>query len=134
MSLQIHPNVNRVFELDQGVAKLFGYEVIEASDGSCCIAARVSNEFVNAAGFGHGSLAFTLMDTASAYALASTESMGVTVNANVTYVKAVSAGDVIKACASIFEGSNRMVSLRSEARVDEVVVAHGVFLFQLLRN
>ena len=52
MNLQIHPNVNRVFKLDQGVAWLFGYEVIEASNGSFCIKARVSNEFVNAAGFG----------------------------------------------------------------------------------
>ena len=74
----------------------------------------MSEQFVNAAGFGHGSLAFTLMDTASAYALASNETMGVTVNANVTYVKGVSAGDEITARSSIFEGSKRMVSLRSE--------------------
>ena len=129
MSLQIHPNVNRVFELDQGVAKLFGYEVIEASAGSCCITARVSNEFVNAAGFGHGSLAFTLMDTASAYALASTESMGVTVKDNVTCVEALPAGDVLIACDSKFDRSNRIVSLLSEALVKEVVIAHGIFLF-----
>ena len=58
--------------------------------------------------------------------------MGVTVNANVTYVKGVSAGDEITARSSILEGSKRLVSLRSEARVNEVVVAHGVFLFQLL--
>ena len=132
MSLKVHPNVNRVFNLDRGVAKLFGYEVIEATDGQCCLKATVSEQFVNAAGFGHGSLAFTLMDTASAYALASNETMGVTVNANVTYVKGVSAGDEITARSSILEGSKRMVSLRSEARVNEVVVAHGVFLFQLL--
>ena len=130
----VHPNVTRVFNLDQGVAGLFAYEVVEALDGNCCIKAKVSDRFVNAAGFGPGSLAFTLMDTASAYALASTESMGVTVNANVTYLKAVSAGDELIASASIFDGSKRMVSLRSEARVNEVVVSHGVFLFQLLNH
>ena len=57
--------------------------------------------------------------------------MGVTVNANVTYVKGVSAGDEITLVRQ-FLRSKRMVSLRSEARVNEVVVAHGVFLFQLL--
>ncbi len=131
---QVHPNVERVFGLDQGVADLFGYEVVEASDGKCVIRASVSDQFVNAAGFGHGSLAFTLMDTASAYALASIESMGVTVNANVTYVKAVSAGDEMTAHASILTRSKRMVSLRSEVMVAKVLVAHGTFVFQLLES
>ena len=134
MANQVHPNVLRVFGLDQGVADLFGYEVMQASDGQCVIRAVVSQQFVNAAGFGHGSLAFTLMDTASAYAVASTESMGVTVNANVTYVKSLSAGDEMMASSSILTRSKRMVSLRSEVLVGESLVAHGTFMFQLLES
>ena len=134
MANQVHPNVVRVFGLDQGVAELFGYEVVQASDGQCVIRAVVSQQFVNAAGFGHGSLAFTLMDTASAYAVASTESMGVTVNANVTYVKSLSAGDEMMASSSILTRSKRMVSLRSEVLVGESLVAHGTFMFQLLES
>ena len=134
MANQVHPNVVRVFGLDQGVAELFGYEVVQASDGQCVIRAMVSQQFVNAAGFGHGSLAFTLMDTASAYAVASTESMGVTVNANVTYVKSLSAGDEVMASSSILTRSKRMVSLRSEVLVGESLVAHGTFMFQLLES
>lgn len=134
MANQVHPNVVRVFGLDQGVAELFGYEVVQASDGQCVIRSVVSQQFVNAAGFGHGSLAFTLMDTASAYAVASTESMGVTVNANVTYVKSLSAGDEMMASSSILTRSKRMVSLRSEVLVGESLVAHGTFMFQLLES
>lgn len=134
MSDQVHPNVERVFGLDEGVANLFGYEVEQASEGQCVIRAIVSKQFVNAAGFGHGSLAFTLMDTASAYAVASTESMGVTVNANVTYVKPVSAGDEMLASSSILTRSKRMVSLRSEVLVDGSLIAHGTFMFQLLES
>jgi len=129
---RVHPNVDRVFSLDQGVAGLFGYKVIRALEGECLIRTVVSEQFVNAAGFGHGSLAFTLMDTASAYALASIETIGVTVNANVSYVKGVVAGEELQAYASILTRSKRMVSLRSEATVAGVVVAHGTFLFQLL--
>ena len=132
MKTQVHPNVDRVFSLDQGVAELFGYKVIRALEGECLIRTVVSEQFVNAAGFGHGSLAFTLMDTASAYALASIETIGVTVNANVSYVKGVVAGEELQAYASILTRSKRMVSLRSEATVAGVVVAHGTFLFQLL--
>ena len=134
MSDQVHPNVERVFGLDEGVANLFGYEVKQASEGQCVIRAVVSKQFVNAAGFGHGSLAFTLMDTASAYAVASTESMGVTVNANVTYVKPVSAGDEMLASSSILTRSKRMVSLRSEVLVDGSLIAHGTFMFQILES
>lgn len=132
MKTRVHPNVDRVFSLDQGVAELFGYKVIRALEGECLIGTVVSEKFVNAAGFGHGSLAFTLMDTASAYALASIETIGVTVNANVSYVKGVVAGEELQAYASILTRSKRMVSLRSEATVADVVVAHGTFLFQLL--
>ena len=132
MKTRVHPNVDRVFSLDQGVAELFGYKVIRALEGECLIRTVVSEQFVNAAGFGHGSLAFTLMDTASAYALASIETIGVTVNANVSYVKGVVAGEELQAYASILTRSKRMVSLRSEATVAGVVVAHGTFLFQLL--
>ena len=134
MSDQVHPNVERVFSLDEGVANLFGYEVEQASEGQCVIRAIVSKQFVNAAGFGHGSLAFTLMDTASAYAVASTESMGVTVNANVTYIKPVSAGDEMLASSSILTRSKRMVSLRSEVLVDGSLIAHGTFMFQILES
>ena len=134
MENKIHPNVERVFGLDRGIANLFGHEVVNASDGQCQIRTTVTEQFVNAAGFGHGSLAFTLMDTASAYAVASIESKGVTVNANVTYVKSVSAGDEMIAQSSILTRSKRMVSLRSEVMVAEDLIAHGTFIFQLLES
>ena len=134
MEYKIHPNVERVFGLDRGIANLFGHEVVNASDGQCQIRTTVTEQFVNAAGFGHGSLAFTLMDTASAYAVASIESKGVTVNANVTYVKSVSAGDEMIAQSSILTRSKRMVSLRSEVMVAEDLIAHGTFIFQLLES
>ena len=134
MENKIHPNVERVFGLDRGIANLFGHEVVNASDGQCQIRTTVTEQFVNAAGFGHGSLAFTLMDTASAYAVASIESKGVTVNAHVTYVKSVAAGDEMIAQSSILTRSKRMVSLRSEVMVAEDLVAHGTFIFQLLES
>ena len=71
------------------MASLFAYEMIVALEGNCRIKARVRDQFVNAAGFCYGSLAFSSMNTASAYALLLTESLGVTVNANVSCVKAV---------------------------------------------
>ena len=103
--------------------------MIGTSEGNCRIKAKVIDQIVNAAGFCYVSLAFTLMNTTGAYAPAPTESMGVTVNANVTCVEALPAGDVLIACASKFDRSNRIVSLRSEALVKEVVIAHGIFLF-----
>ena len=57
-----------------------------------------------------------------------------TVNANVTYVKSVAAGDEMIAQSSILTRSKRMVSLRSDVMVAEDLVAHGTFIFQLLES
>ena len=79
-------------------------------------------------------LAFSLMNTASTYALALTESMGVMVNANVTCVKAVSAGDGLLACVTIFDRSNRMVSLRSEALVKKGCCRAWIFFVLIVKR
>ena len=75
-----------------------------------------------------------MADTASAYALRSTGSPGVTQNASITYLKGAKPGMELEAEARVVKAGARMVSLRAEVRSGESLIAHGIFNFALLSN
>ena len=132
----IHARVAQILVADQGILDTFCMRVLRAQNGVCELQSTVPDALVNAAGFAHGSFAFSLLDTACAYALTSLEVRGVTVNANTTYVKAASAEDVITVKAEVISKSRRTASLRGEAYIQHetgtVLAAHGSFVFQLI--
>ena len=132
----IHPRVALALDADQGIVDTFGTTVLEARDGVCRLRLEVPEHLVNAAGFGHGSLAFAILDTGCAYALGSLECRGVTVNANMTYVRGAEAGACLEAEVSVVSRSRRLATLRGEAYLvasgERQLAAHGTFVFQLL--
>jgi len=134
---RIHPRVAEVVAgPDRAIMASFGMTVVQAADGCCEMAALVTRELINASGFGHGGIAFSIMDTACAYALSSTEVRGVTVNANVTYVKGVVAGSQLFGRAEIASRTRRVATLRGEVSLATEngleLAAHGTFVFQLI--
>ena len=129
----------RVAELvakDQSILDLFGMRVDSACDGVCEVSCVVPASLVNAAGFAHGSIAFSLMDTACAYALASVGVRGVTISGNTTYVKGAQADSVLLARATVVSRTRRVASLQGETFVETAegreLAAHGSFVFQLI--
>lgn len=134
---EVTERVQGVIGKDAGVIDLFGMSVEHASAGVCEISCRVPAHFMNAAGFAHGTIAFTMLDTACAYALASTDVRGVTTNANVTYVKAATAQADLLARVVIASQSSRVATLRGELLMrthdEDVLLAHGSFVFQLIK-
>ena len=136
----VHPRVRTALAADKGIVECFGMSVLRAEDGTCEIEAIVPEELVNAAGFAHGSMAFALLDTGCAYALGSLEVRGVTVNANMTYVKGAGVGANMYAKVEVVSRSRRVASLRGEAYIrsspepanDLELAAHGTFVFQLI--
>lgn len=138
---EVTERVRGVVAKDAGVMDTFGFSVERASEGVCEIACRVPQRFINAAGFAHGTIAFTMLDTACAYALASREVRGVTVNANMTYIKAADADAQLLARVHVVSQSRRVASLRGDlfklqggngGGQEEVLLAHGSFVFQLI--
>ena len=134
----IHPRVAAAVVSDQGILEAFGMTIVRARDGACELTAVVPPGLVNAAGFAHGSVAFSLLDTACAYALGSLEVRGVTINANTTYVKGAAAGQRLTARVSVLSRTRRTASLRGEvylAGEDAAeLAAHGTFVFQLIET
>jgi len=134
---RIHPRVTAVVQgADRGIMERFGMSVTLAMDGACEIVAVVPQDLVNASGFAHGGFAFSIMDTASAYALSSTEVRGVTISANTTYVKGAAAGSRLYGRVEIASRTRRVATLRGEVYLESKggreLAAHGTFVFHLI--
>ena len=132
----IDPRVLQALEQDRGIVETFGLTLEKALDGRCEFSCVVPQSLVNAAGFAHGSVVFTLLDTGCAYALSSLGVRGVTLNANTTYIKAAQGGSRLTATASVVSRTRRTATLRGEVYLadggEQLLAAHGSFVFQLL--
>jgi uncharacterized protein (TIGR00369 family) len=132
---QISEHVVDAITGDQGILDAFGMKVVSAIEGQCDIHCQVPHSLVNAGGFAHGSIAFSLIDTAAAYAIRSTGSQGVTSTANITYVKGAVGGDSLEARVVVLSQTRRVASLRGEVYLltngERVLAAHGSLVFQL---
>ena len=145
----VAPELAKALEGDSEILRMFGISIEKAEPGQCHLSCVVPAALVNAGGFGHGNIAFTLMDTACAYAIRASGKRGVTSNANVTYTKGVVAGSELRAEASILTQTKRVITLRAETYIFEEaqspaarsgsassvpelsLSAHGSFVFQL---
>lgn len=125
-------------ELIQGDAKIrrnFGIEVLSAYQGVCELELVVTHDWVNGAGFTHGSVAYAMMDSACAYACGSLDVLGLTTSGNVTYVRGTTAGVRIKAKAKVVSQSRRVMTFTTQLVDDkEQLLAHGSFVFQLVEK
>jgi len=133
--MSIDPRQQEVLQKDAGFLDHFGMQFIRAEAGVCEMEATVKPELINASGLAHGGLLFALADTACAYAVGSLGTRGATINANLNYVRAASAGQRIVGRAEVVNRSRRMVSLRAEVvtgDADSRLLAHGTFAFMLL--
>ena len=133
--MEIDQDLAEVLALDQGILDAFGMRVLSARDGACRMRCVVPEGLVNAGGFAHGSIAFSLLDTACAYAIRSKGRKGVTSNANLSYVKGAQGGSELIGEVNVVSLTRRVATLRGEMYLDQAgqlgLAAHGSFVFQL---
>ena len=123
----------RLIQGDTALRENFGIEVLSADAGHSELALVVTDAWVNAAGFTHGSVAYAMMDSACAYACGSLDVLGLTTSGNVTYVRGSQAGARLRATAKVVSQSRRVMTFTTEVVDDqERLLAHGSFVFQLV--
>lgn len=128
----IVPSAQELIDSDKSVQEHFSIQVHHAANGECRLSANVDRGWLNGAGFVHGSVAYALMDSASAYACASKGVRGLTINGTVTYVRGSQAEAELVATAKVLNQSRRVMSLGAEVtNAQGELLAHGSFLFQL---
>lgn len=125
-----------ILAADEPILKLYGMSVDRIEQGVCEFSAVVPEGLINARGFAHGSLSFALLDTAAAYALIDQGAGGVTINANLTYVRGAQAGDRLRGSVKVVHAGRSVASAQGKVWVDVdddwKLAAHGTFSFHVM--
>ena len=91
--------VAHMLEHDQ-FSKWLGIELIEIREGYCKIAMQVRDEMLNGLGIVHGGIAFSLADSAFAFACNNRNQLSVALDTSINFTKAVHPGDTLTAEAN----------------------------------
>jgi len=123
--------LEQVIAHDAALLELYRIAVVDYGDGTSTLSATPRPELVNSAGVTHGSLAFTLADTAAAYAMAARGLHAVTINAAISYTDPARPDEQLTARASIRTAGRRLAAVQAEVHSAARLVAHGTFQFTI---
>jgi acyl-CoA thioesterase len=87
------------------------FELLKISEGECQLQMKVRKEMLNGFGTLHGGMAFTLADSALAFASNSYGRISPLINGSMNYSKAAKEGDVLRAEAKVFSLGNRKADI-----------------------
>lgn len=116
--------VDHMLEQD-AFSQWLGIELLEIREGYSRIQMTVRKEMVNGFGIAHGGIAFSLADSAFAFACNNRNNLSVALDTNISFTRAVQIGDILTAEAieihngrstgvysiSIFNQQNEQVAL-----------------------
>lgn len=76
-----------------------GIEVLDIKTGESCIRMKVREEMVNGFGIAHGGVAFSLADSAFAFACNNRNQLSVALDTSINFTREVRVGDILTATA-----------------------------------
>lgn len=85
-----------------------GITVKSIDEGTCTLEMTVRKEMLNGFGIAHGGIAFSLADSALAFASNSRNRKSLVINTSVSFTGAVKEGDVLRATAEEISVTNRL--------------------------
>ena len=88
--------VNRMMQND-AFSQWMGLEVLEVREGYSKVKMTIRKEMINGFGIVHGGLAFSLADSAFAFACNNRNNISVALDVTITFTKAVHVNDVLTA-------------------------------------
>src|SRR5205823_5117279 len=114
--------VSAMFAKD-AFSRWLGIELVDVRPRAASVRMTVRDEMVNGFGVCHGGVAFSLADSALAFASNTHGQVTVSIENAITYPRAISAGDVLVASAEEESASNRLAFYRVTVRRagDEIV-------------
>jgi acyl-CoA thioesterase len=92
--------IKKFFQQHDQFAKSVGIELLDVKEGYARARMALRREHLNGVATGHGGIIFTLADFVFAAAVNSHGTIAVAINANISYIKAVSEGDILTAEAT----------------------------------
>lgn len=95
--MSIHQQVVNQMMQDDAFSNLLGMKVLDVQEGYSLVQMEVTKEMVNGFGIAHGGIAFSLADSAFAFACNNRNNLSVALDVTITFTKAVNVGDTLTA-------------------------------------
>jgi acyl-CoA thioesterase len=116
--------VKHMMEMDQ-FSQWLGITVLDIKEGYSKIQMTVRTEMVNGFGIAHGGIAFSLADSAFAFACNNRNNLSVALDTSINFTKAVNVGDILTAEAKeMHNGRSTGLYLITISNQKEETVAH----------
>jgi acyl-CoA thioesterase len=113
----------KVFEKDL-FSQWLGIDILEIKEGYSKIAMTVRTEMINGLGIVHGGIAFSLADSAFAFACNNRNNLSVALDTSINFLKPVHVGDTLEAIATeVHNGRSTGLYQISISNQNQVVVA-----------
>jgi acyl-CoA thioesterase len=106
-----------------GFSRALGMEVLEVRPHAATVRLVVRDDMLNGFGVCHGGVAYSLADSALAFASNTHGRITVSIENGISYPKKIAAGDVLVATAARETGTNRLGFYRVTVRRGDDVVA-----------
>ncbi len=91
-----------------------GIEIITIEKDNCILRMEVRPDMLNGFNIAHGGIAFSLADSALAFAANACGNQGVTIDASMSHLRMVKAGDILQATTSLVSKSRKFALYRIE--------------------
>ena len=102
-----------------------GIKVIEISEGKCTLEMTVRDEMTNGFNIAHGGIAYSLADSALAFAANSYGIQSMSIETSISHTKKVKSGDVLKAITKEVNKSNKTaIYYITITNQDNIEIAH----------
>ena len=82
---------------DDAFSQWLGIKVLQVKEGYCKVQLTLRNEMLNGFGVIHGGVAFSLADSAFAFACNNRNNLSMALDTSITFIKATKPGDVLTA-------------------------------------
>ena len=113
----------KVFEKDL-FSQWLGIEILEIQEGYSKIAMTVREEMINGLGIVHGGIAFSLADSAFAFACNNRNNLSVALDTSINFLKPVHVGDRLESIATeVHNGRSTGLYQISISNQNQIVVA-----------
>ncbi len=100
-------------------SRWLGIELVELAAGRCTLRMRVRGDMVNGFGVAHGGIAFSLADSAMAFACNDSTNVTVAVENSIAYPAAIRVDDELVATAEQESSSRKLAFYRVTVRREE---------------
>lgn len=95
----MNPHVDKMYRADK-FSQWLGIKIIEDGPGICIVEMKVREEMVNGFGIAHGGIAYSLADSALAFASNAHGRQAVSIHTSVEHILPLRTDDIIRAIAS----------------------------------